>query len=587
MHHQQGVLPLHGQAGLSLLPLRILLLWLIFVTPIYLPNMGGSGLKLPQNIITWAFMAASVTTIWLTLPVRRTIRLTMTAKWLLLAVVILAIPLLYTLPQWRDAAFARWLGLLGGWVFYLSWLQYSTPHQCRHWLFYAILAATVFQVLMALLQFMAPQVVPSWLAYPMQNGRPYGVFQQVNVLASFIATGLALALMLFLLPRFSFVHSKLERYRKYALGFMLILFSTILVWLQSRIGWLGGSIAAAFLLLLVWKQDKKQAGIAFGLMVFGIVCAIVFHLEGGIEHIEHTDSNHARLIMLRDSLRMIAEKPWFGWGYGGFEYSFQHYRLALARSTVGLGVVSHPHNEILLWWAEGGLVALSGMAIILMASTRLVWHSWKKSRQIQQIGNAKPNESLALAITLLPLLLHSQTEYPFTLSAAHWAIVLLLLARLDLQLATVTKRISLSPATSAFLGGALPAISIAVCALAGVGLYANLCLTSVERNNFLDIEPARQAMRFDLWVNDERWLYDRQVHALLVFNQTHDPLLLDGYAHWANSYLARRIDKNVYASWLAIAQYQQDATTHRRLRQEAQVLFPEDPRFLANFIHQQ
>lgn len=103
---------------------------------------------------------------------------------------------------------------------------------------------------------------------------------------------------------------------------------------------------------------------------------------------------------------------------------------------------------------------------------------------------------------------------------------------------------------------------------------------SVERNHFADIQPARRTMAFDHWVNTERWQYDQQTHALLMYNQTRDPRLLENYAQWAQSYLAGRIDKNVYASWLAIAQYQQDSATYQRLRQEALALFPTDPRFL-------
>lgn len=98
MRHPQSPLPLASPMGLSLLPLVLLLIWLIFLSPLALPNMGGSGLKLPQNILTWAVMAAVTATLWLTLPANSPISLSVTARWLLLAVVILAIPLLYTSP---------------------------------------------------------------------------------------------------------------------------------------------------------------------------------------------------------------------------------------------------------------------------------------------------------------------------------------------------------------------------------------------------------------------------------------------------------------------------------------------------------
>ncbi|MGF6191429.1 hypothetical protein [Serratia sp. 2723] len=149
MHHPQSVLPLRHRVGLATVPLGLLLIWLTGLTPLYLPNMGGSGLKLPQNMLAWAMMGAVIATLWLTLPAGKTVRLTVTARWVLLAMVILAIPLLYAPHAWREAAGARWLALFGGWVFYLSLLQYTTPRFARHWLYYAIVIATVYQALIA------------------------------------------------------------------------------------------------------------------------------------------------------------------------------------------------------------------------------------------------------------------------------------------------------------------------------------------------------------------------------------------------------------------------------------------------------
>ncbi|WP_083196306.1 O-antigen ligase family protein [Serratia sp. 14-2641] len=528
-------------------------------------------------------MAAAVTTIWLTLPAKKNISLTATTRWLLLAIVILAVPLLYTSPQWRDIAFSRWFALAGGAVFYLSLQQCSPLYRWQPWLLYAILTATVFQTVIALLQLVAPDAVLGWFAYPQLIGRPYGVFQQVNVLASFIATGLALALLLFLLPGFALPCKKAERLRQYALGLLLLVFPALLVWLQSRIGWLGGGISSVLLLLLGWETARARTLVAVGIIMLSVALAIAFQLSGNIADVVHAGSNHARLTMLSTTLDMISEKPWLGWGYGGFEYSFQHYRLAQGFSTQGLGVVTHPHNELLLWWAEGGVFALIGMLVLIYAGAKLVWRVCRPARHAnpQRVTLAR-----ALICVLLPILLHTQTEYPFTLSTAHWAIFLLLLAQLDRLTSGVTERRSLSAPTSALLSGMIPALSAVTLLLAGSGLNANLALTSVERNHLADIEPARAAMKYDLWVNSERWRYDQQTHALLAFNQTRDPALLNGYLRWAQNYLSRRVDNNVYASWLAIAQYQQDAITHSRLRQQAHSLFPDDTRFITPFIPQ-
>ncbi len=106
--------------GLSLLPLGLLLIWLIFLSSLALPNMGGSGLKLPDNILTWVVIAAVTTTLWLILSVNSPILLSVTARWLLLAVVILD-----DIPR----PIGRVLGGHAG----LSWLAvgFFTSHGCN------------------------------------------------------------------------------------------------------------------------------------------------------------------------------------------------------------------------------------------------------------------------------------------------------------------------------------------------------------------------------------------------------------------------------------------------------------------------
>ncbi|WP_273830954.1 PglL family O-oligosaccharyltransferase [Serratia bockelmannii] len=586
MYSPYNTYSFRARMGLVIVPSGLLLIWLLILLPLYLPNMGGSGLALPQNSLTWTIMATVVATIWLTLPAgdRLRLRVTVTAQGTLLSILILAIPLYYTAPQWHEAALIRWLALLGGWVFYFSLLQYPLSRVGRHVLYYAILTATVLQALIALLQFIVPACVPVWLAYPVNGSRVYGVFQQPNVLASFMATGLALALMLFLLPTFACRHPLCERLRVTGLGGILVLFGVMLVWVQSRVGWVGGAVVALALLCRFYPVAPRRTVWAAGLLAVGLLmgCFTLFQelsMEGSLRH-DHVSSNHARYTMLHDTLAMIGQKFLLGWGYGGFEYSFQHFRLMQGLSTQGVGIARHPHNELLLWWVEGGLTGLLGMLLLLACGLRLVMtalrgDSAKKSRFTRPTG-----EATALCLVLLPILLHTQTEYPFTLSAAHWAIVLLLLALLDRQAEPLSARMPVSLATAGVLRAALPALAIPLALMTGIGLYGNLTLTPLERHHLVTLEPARRVMAFDLWVNRERWQYDSQTHALLTFNHTRDSRLLDGYVRWARTYLSRRIDKNVYAAWIAIAQFRQDPLTYRRLLQEAHTLFPENTRFI-------
>ncbi|RTF99602.1 pilin glycosylation ligase domain-containing protein, partial [Serratia marcescens] len=225
-------------ATIAVLPL--LLIWMAAVLPVYYPNMGGDGLALPQNILAWSVMALTTLIVTFTVCLGRIrFSLTPTARRLLLGIAVLALPLLYTRLEWREDALWRCAGLLGGWLFYVACLQLRLTARQRELLLYGLLFAIGVQALLAALQLFAPTL--AWVA---PNGsRVYGVFQQPNVLGSFIATGLALALWLLLAPL-----SAPTWRRQIPLLALLAVFSALLVLIQSRAAWLGGALAAALLL---------------------------------------------------------------------------------------------------------------------------------------------------------------------------------------------------------------------------------------------------------------------------------------------------------------------------------------------------
>ncbi|MCP1107408.1 Wzy polymerase domain-containing protein [Serratia nevei] len=547
---------------LAVLPL--LLIWMAVILPVYHPNMGGGGLALPQNILAWGAMA--LTTLIVTATVclgRARLSLTPTARLLLLGIAVLALPLLYTRPEWREDALWRCAGLLGGWLFYVACLQLRLTARQRDLLLYGLLFAVGVQALLAALQLFAPT-----LAWVIPNGgRVYGVFQQPNVLGSFIATGLALALWLLLAPLCA------PTRRQLPLLALLAIFSALLVLIQSRAAWLGGALAAALLLWRFARRHPATSRWAVGALLLGVAIGLTVlftgsGLDGRAGLIGRELSNSARLTMLHDVGAMILAKPLLGWGYGGFEYSFAHFRLQTMPWRDVLEVAGHPHNEILLWWVEGGLPALAGIVIILVAGALLLKRAWQRDRE--QPAGAR----VGLFLVLLPMLVHTQLEYPFYLSAPHWLAFLLLLALLDGQ--TGEPR-PLPFARLLSLPVAMAAIGVLVMAV--FAWQGRMALTQSERTLLATIDSIEQMPPPAAWIYRERKTFDEQSHALLVYNQTRDDALLTGYRQWANAYLQRRIDANVYATLIMILRYQgAQAEADARLR-EATFLFARDARF--------
>lgn len=549
-------------ATIAVLPL--LLIWMAAILPVYHPNMGGDGLALPQNILAWGVMALTTLIVTFTVCLGRIrLSLTPTARLLLLGIAVLALPLLYTRPEWREDALWRCAGLLGGWLFYVACLQLRVTARQRELLLFGLLFAVGIQALLAALQLFAPAL--AWVSP--NGGRVYGVFQQPNVLGSFIATGLALALWLLLAP-----FSAPTR-RQIPLLALLAAFSALLVLIQSRAAWLGAALAAALLLWRFARQRPAASRWAGGALLLGAAIGLTvlftgFGLETSSVLLDREFSNSARLTMLHDVGAMILAKPVLGWGYGGFEYSFAHFRLQTMPWREVLEVAGHPHNEILLWWVEGGLTALAGIAIVLAAGVRLLKSAWQRDRE-------QPNGArVGLFLVLLPMLIHTQLEYPFYLSAPHWLAFLLLLALLDGQ----TGKPRPLPFTKALsLPVALAALGVLV--MAAFAWQGRMALTQSERTMLANIDSIEQMPPPAAWIYRERKTFDEQSHALLVYNQTRDDALLTGYRQWANAYLQRRIDANVYATLIMILRYQGDQAQADARQREAAFLFARDARF--------
>ncbi|BEM35109.1 membrane protein [Serratia marcescens] len=539
--------------------LTLLLIWMAVILPVYYPNMGGDGLALPQNILAWSIMA--LTTLIVTFTVclgRARLSLTPTARLLLLGIAVLALPLLYTRPEWREDALWRCAGLLGGWLFYVACLQLRLTARQRNLLLYGLLFAVSVQALLAALQLFAPT-----LAWVSPNGsRVYGVFQQPNVLGSFIATGLALALWLLLAPLST------PTRRQLPLLALLTAFSALLVLIQSRAAWLGGALAAALLLWRFARQSPAASRWAGGALLLGVALGLMGLFTGQQELIAREGSNYSRLTMLQDTLSMILAKPLLGWGYGGFEYSFAHFRLQAMPWREVLEVAGHPHNEILLWWVEGGLPALAGIVLVFIAGALLLKRAWQRDRE--QPAGAR----VGLFLVLLPMLVHTQLEYPFYLSAPHWLAFLLLLALLDGQTGaprplSFAKALSLPVATAA----------VGVLVMAVFAWQGRMALTQSERTMLATIDSIEQMPAPAAWIYRERKTFDEQSHSLLVYNQTRDDALLTGYRQWADAYLQRRIDANVYATLIMILRYQGAQAEADARQREAAFLFSRDMRF--------
>ncbi len=397
-------------------------IFLLFIPAvIYIPQASGLGLALPLNLLVCSGAALLMAVCWGAVSLRCMV-ITPLCRTMLLVGLLLALPIFFAQAEWRNAAIWRLAGIVAGMMFYFTWLQVSMTARQRYAVLYLILFAATAQAMVVLLQLFALSNVQG----------AFGILQQPDLLASLFATGLALALMAFLLPGFCLPQARAEGWRRRALAAMLALLSMALVWVQSGIGWLaGGVVLGGFVLLLRRRYPRDVVTVSSWVSCSALVAVVILLISnesGGMLHYasyEGVDDDRS------SQLAMITKKPLFSWGYGGFEYGFQPVREDQTPPRRAAEIVRHPPGEPVLWRAEGGVAALLGVGMLAWAGLKLVTRARWRDRWAFASSKETAGEALALCLALLPMALNILTKSPFHLSALHGLVFLMLLAMLD------------------------------------------------------------------------------------------------------------------------------------------------------------
>ncbi|EKY3244259.1 O-antigen ligase family protein [Cronobacter dublinensis] len=517
---------------------------------VYISNMGGAGISLPYNLtfIGWLGLVLII------LALRyKNAGLKASRQPLLLSGTLLL--LLPWLLEARDnpgvwvllAALLLWQGL--------QRLSFTTRQ--KRAVLTAVFVLALGQALIALLQAFCPHLAMQLYEYDWlrNHGRPYGIFQQVNLLASFLATGVGCGFLLLLTT-----HRRQVWLLTAGLGVMVF----VLALNQSRAGAIGAVVVIAALCVVAGRGKLTRAGAALGVMT---MCAwggwyitqhvtVIVNGEPYLMARDYSGSNRERWHILVITWHMIMEKPWLGWGYGTFEYAFSRWVLAHPEMNyIYSAVIAHPHNELLYMWFQGGVVALAGMLLLVTGWLLMLKNAWRHGR-----------EAAAFALLVVPLLVHLNLEYPFYQSFVHFGLFILLL-RLG-----VVERPQPAQACARLWPRALCGIvALALITFSASGLYANQQLTRLERSGLAGF-PAPAPWYFA--TQFERAKFDAMVALLIDYNRTHNEANLDEFMAQAQRWSLRHNDKNLWQSQIMIAQHRGDVATLTRLRSQYARLFP-------------
>lgn len=377
-------------------------------------NQGGSGLQLPQNNIVWIFFSFLIGLgLWKASEQQKIIYSRFTLL-LLVAIVLFIIPIFYPNNLLADQSYTRLLGLFAGFLFFLSLQQFQFKTVEIQRLLILIVAAGFLQACYSLMQdYLLP--AQNIFGYDVGYGRPYGIFQQPNVLASFMATTLILSGYL------------LQQINCKKLQLFLLLTTLLNMWVitltVSRAGYLGTILALLIFIPWAWQNNKKKLVIFIAAISLGIAFASITIKGEALESrsFDNIAEGWQRLVHYSNSWDLIKKHPFLGSGYGGFEKNYllnTAERVANGMSIPELKSLTHPHNDILFWAVEGGILPLLAILLLIVSFIRL-------------LRPFKFTYALALMSLVIPIAVHTQTEYPLYHSALHWLVLLVLVFFID------------------------------------------------------------------------------------------------------------------------------------------------------------
>lgn len=246
-----------------------------------------------------------------------------------------------------------------------------------------------------------------WIARSGLAGRAVGNLRQPNHLATLLLWSVVSVVPLLETSR----GSARQRLIAAALGalFTLLLFGVVLS--GSRTGLVGVGV------LVLWGLlDARLSRATRALLIASpLICAASWGLldalttaQGAAIHLGATarlgesDPSAGRFAIWRDTLTLIARHPWFGVGFGEFNFAWSLTPFPQRHTAF----FDHTHNLPLQFAVELGIP----LALLILAL--LGWGLWQAFNRSRRVEGVDGMVYRAAFVMVLLMTLHSQLEYP-------------------------------------------------------------------------------------------------------------------------------------------------------------------------------
>lgn len=319
------------------------------------------------------------------------------------------------------------LGMLIVGLFLMALLQYRLTQVDLVFIGFIVCLLGFFQALIGFVQVHDTYKVLYQLTgyYPFKfSGRPVGSFQQVNMLASFLS--ICVVLTFYLLSQTT-RHWGGVRKRVFLVLATIAMVYVLLI-SGSRAGLLALLVGLVWLIAVRWRLILRSSlwMLAWLAAVF-VGAALAWLYPGDSSSLNDVNrklfevlmGTDIRLFLYSTSFKLFLESPWLGYGLGNFNAAFVSY-VALNGApevfqALNMSSFSHPHNEPLFWLLQSGVFGILAILGFMVLYIRALW----------QFSHRRALLLLGLA---LPLWVQAQLCYPFSLSAMHLFLLIVLLA---------------------------------------------------------------------------------------------------------------------------------------------------------------
>jgi O-antigen ligase len=235
---------------------------------------------------------------------------------------------------------------------------------------------------------------------------PVVIFTNANDIALFLVPLIAVAGAMTL-------HSSDRRERIVAGAFLAIAAAAVLLSFSR-----GGYLALAALALGLALSHRHRWWLVSAAALTAIVLLLIppINQRVGVELDFANPQNTlvGRFELWRVSLQMLEQHFLFGGGMSGFAQAIAPYW-----NPTHIDRFIYPHNIVLTFWSETGLLGLFAFAWVMVASFVLAWRGWRAA-------NAWRSIELGVFLALVAVLVHGIVDVPYfknDLSLEFWALV--------------------------------------------------------------------------------------------------------------------------------------------------------------------